>query len=183
MMKSTFVGAAALALMPLIATPTLAEDINPEGPVLALREPEPVTTQGVRANALATMAGHWSGRGTIELTNDITEKLRCRANHTFRAANNGLSLSIRCASDNYKFELASDVVERRGQISGKWSEAAYKASGTITGRVAGNRVVAMAQSDTLTTNVSVTTNGNRQTIVITPEKTYVIKVQIALARR
>jgi hypothetical protein len=49
--------------------------------------------------------------------------------------------------------------------------------------VAGKRVVSVARSDALTTDVAVTTTGNRQTIVITPEKTYVIKVQIALARR
>jgi len=182
-MKST-IGGAAVFLLALTVWPAVAqEDINPEGPVLALREPAEVAAKPEKAHPFAAIAGNWSGGGTISLTNDINEKLRCRAHHSFRQNNGSLALSIRCASDNYKFELTSDVVERRGQISGQWSEAAYKASGTISGRVAGNRIVAVARSDSLTTDVSVTTNGNRQTIVITPEKTYVIKVQIALARR
>ena len=72
------------------------------------------------------MAGTWTGGGTIELTNDIKERLRCRATYNYGKANNSLALAIRCASDNYKFELTSNVVERGGQISGQWSEAAYK---------------------------------------------------------
>lgn len=182
-MKSTIGGAASFFLLALTVWPAAAETGNPEGLVLALREPATTTAHNEKTHPFAAIAGNWSGGGTIELTNDITEKLRCRANHSFRQDNSSLALNIRCASDNYKFELISNVVERRGQISGQWSEAAYKASGTISGRVAGNRVVAVARSDSLTTDVSVTTTGNRQTIVITPEKTYVIKVQIALARR
>ena len=181
-MKSKIGGAAAFLLASALS-PAAAQSDNPEGPVLALREPAEVAAKTEKAHPFAAMAGSWSGGGTISLTNDINEKLRCRATHSFRQNNGSLALSIRCASDNYKFELTSDVVERRGQISGQWSEAAYKASGTISGRVAGSRIVAVAQSDSLTTDVSVTTTGNRQTIVITPEKTYVIKVQIALARR
>jgi hypothetical protein len=184
---------AAVVLVALALWPDAALATEPEGHVLAMREPaatagktEAVSTAAASAahgNVFAGMAGTWSGGGSISLTNDINERLRCRAHHTFHAGNNSLVLNIRCASDNYKFELASNVVERRGRISGKWSEATYKASGTISGRVAGNHIVAVAQSDSLTTDLSVTTNGNRQTIIITPERTYVIKVQITLARR
>jgi hypothetical protein len=185
--------ATAATLLALALWPAATHAIEPEAHVLALREPAATAgnadTIGVAAasaahgNVFAGMAGTWSGGGSISLTNDINERLRCRAHHTFHAGNNSLVLNIRCASDNYKFELASDVVERRGQISGRWSEATYKAAGTISGRVAGNRIVAVAQSDSLTTSLSVTTSGNRQTIIITPERTYVIKVQITLARR
>ncbi len=162
----------------------LAPAEDPEGQhVLALREPAETAAQPEKAPLFAAMAGSWSGGGTISLTNDIKERLRCRGHHTFRQANNSLALSIRCASDNYKFELTSDVVERRGQISGKWSETAYKVSGSINGRVAGNRITAVAKGESFTTALSVTTNGNRQTVSITPEKTYIISVQIAMARR
>ena len=113
------------------------------------------------------MAGSWSGGGTIDLTNDIHERLRCRATHTYAQVSNSLSLSIRCASDNYKFELSSNVVERRGQLSGKWSETNYGVTGTISGRVVGNRVTAVATGDKFSADLSVTTNGNRQSVTIT----------------
>ena len=182
-MKSTIGGAAAFLLLASALSPATAEGDNPEGPVLALREPATTTAHDEKAHPFAVIAGNWSGGGTISLTNDINERLRCRANHSFRQNNSSLALSIRCASDNYKFELTSNVVERRGQISGQWSEASFKVSGSISGRVAGNRITAVAQGDSFTTALTVTTNGNRQTVSITPEKTYIIKVQIALARR
>ena len=82
----------------------------------------------------------WTGGGTIALTGDINERLRCRANHTYGAANSSLALNIRCASDNYKIELVSNVTERRGQISGQWRRRTTTCTGTIAGRVSGNRV-------------------------------------------
>ena len=101
----------------------------------------------------------------------------------FTQASSGLSINIKCASDNYKFELTSNVVERRGVISGKWSEASYKVSGNITGRVSGNRITAVAQGDSFNSPITMTTTGNRQTVSMTPERTYVISVQMALNRR
>jgi hypothetical protein len=130
----------------------------------------------------AALAGTWTGGGTIDLTNDIHEKLRCRANYTHGQGNNSLALSIRCASDNYKFELTSNVVERGGQISGQWSETGYGVSGSITGRVSGGRISAVAKGDSFTAALSVNTSGNRQSVTITPQATYIINVQIALGR-
>jgi len=130
----------------------------------------------------AAMAGGWTGGGIIQLTNDITERLRCRADHKYNQGASSLSLNIRCASDNYKFELSSDVVERRGQISGQWKETGYGVSGSISGRVAGNRITATATGDKFTSAISVATTGNRQTVSLTPERTYVISVQIELNR-
>jgi hypothetical protein len=174
-------GCCALLLAALLPDVSLAAE--PEALVEAQKEPQVIQVKTDAAHPFAAIAGNWSGGGTIELTNDITERLRCRANHTYGQANSSLALNIRCASDNYKFELASNVVERQGQISGRWSEVTYKAAGTISGRVAGNRVSAVAQSDRLTTDVSVVTSGKQQTVTITPKRTYVISVKIALSKR
>lgn len=160
----------------------------PEAPVEMLRNPAPATVQPAslpkpeQAHLFATMAGTWNGGGTIELTGDIKENLRCRANYNYGAANNSLALSIRCASDNYKFELSSNVVERRGQISGTWSEAAYKVSGQISGRVQGNNIAAIASGDSFTSDLAVTTTANRMMVTMTPKATYVISVKMAFNR-
>lgn len=178
--------AALLLSMTLLPAAALAQSSS-EALVTPLREPEvehvslPAKLEVV--HPFAAMAGSWSGGGTISLTNDINEKLRCRAHHTYGASNSSLALNIRCASDNYKIELTSHVVERRGQISGQWTETNYNATGTIAGRVAGNRVSAVATGDKLTADLTVTTNGNRQTITITPKASYLISVQVALSKQ
>lgn len=172
---------AAMLLASMVLAPAAYAD-EPESHVMPLKEPEVIPAKVSATHPFAAMAGNWTGGGTIDLTNDIHERLRCRAHHTYGQSNNSLSLNIRCASDNYKFELASNVVERNGHISGRWSEVTYKAAGTISGRLNGNRVSAVAQSDSLTTDVAVVTNGNRQSVTITPKATYVISVKIALSR-
>ena len=180
---TSIIRAAAVVLLAVAFWSAPAQAEEPEGPVLAMREPAESALKAETAHPFAAIAGSWSGGGIIALTNDIKERLRCRANHSFRQSNSSLSISIRCASDNYKFELSSNVVERRGQISGRWKEASYNVSGTINGRVAGNRITATAQGESCTTALTVTTHGNRQTVSILPERTYLISVQIALDRR
>ena len=182
-MKSDIIRGAAALLLALAVSPASAQPVEtPDGAVVA--QPAPVdATAKTDAHPFAAIAGNWAGGGVIMLTNDIKENLRCRANHSFAQASNGLSISIKCSSDNYRFELTSNVVERRGVISGKWSEASYKVSGNISGRVAGNRITAVAQGDSFNSPITLTTTGNRQTVSLTPERTYVISVQIALNRQ
>ena len=185
-MKSNIIcGAAALILISALP-PAAAQEPIPEGHVKTLPEPTPQPTEAALKPAtlhpFAALAGTWTGGGTIDLTNDIHEKLRCRANYNYGQSNNSLALAIRCASDNYKFELTSNVVERGGQISGNWNESAYGVSGSISGRVTGGRISAVARGDSFTAALAVNTTGNRQSVTITPQATYIINVQIALGR-
>jgi hypothetical protein len=167
-------------LLAAALAPAAAQVGGLEGHVTSL--PEPVEPAVARPNVhpFAAMAGTWTGGGTIELTNNINERLRCRASYTYGAASSSLVLAIRCASDNYKFELTSDVTERAGQLSGQWKEAAYNVSGSISGRVSGGRIQAVASGDSFTAALAVNTNGNRQSVTITPKATYIINVQIAM---
>ncbi len=174
-------GATALLLISAFVPAAQAE--TPEGPVEQLKNPtvQPASLPKPE-HPFAAMAGTWTGGGTIELTGEIKENLRCRANYNYGAANSSLALSIRCASDNYKFELSSNVVERRGQISGTWSEAAYKVSGNISGRIQGNHIAAVASGDSFTSDLAVTTTANRMLVTMTPKATYVIAVKMAFSR-
>jgi hypothetical protein len=181
-MNSNVIHGAAVILLSL-ALPAFAEE--PEGHVTAPapEAPAPAAPAApVNVHPFAALAGTWTGGGTIDLTNEIHERLRCRANYTYGKANNSLALSIRCASDNYKFELSSNVVERGGQFSGQWSETGYGVSGTISGRVNGQHISAVASGDNFNATLAVSTTGNKQSVTITPKATYIIKVQIGLGR-
>jgi hypothetical protein len=181
-MKSTIVCGAAAILFGIAVLPVAVRAEPPESRVEPLTDSEVVPAKAVAVHPFAAMAGNWVGGGTIELTNDIKETLRCRAGYNYGQAQSSLGLSIRCASDNYKFELTSNVVEKGGVISGQWKETTYDVSGSINGRVSGGRVSAMAKGDSFTAALAVNTNGNRQSVTITPERTYIINVQIALSK-
>jgi hypothetical protein len=185
-MSSKFSRGCVSLVLALAIVPGTVRAESPDGPVEILKEPEVSRASLPKpeaAHPFAQMAGSWTGGGSIELTGDIKETLRCRASYTYGAATSSLALSIRCASDNYKFELTSNVVERRGQLSGTWSESAYKVSGAISGRVAGNHVNAVARGDSFNADLAVITTANRQSVTITPKATYIVSVKVALSRR
>ena len=135
------------------------------------------------AGPFTGMAGSWSGVGSLTMANGAQERLRCRANYHVGGNGGEMQLGLRCASESYNFDLASEVQYRDGAISGSWSEASRNASGTLSGRAAGDRIEAAARGDSFSANLSLTTRGGRQTVSIRPEGTNVTAVSLALNRR
>jgi hypothetical protein len=129
------------------------------------------------------MAGSWSGGGVLSTSDGGQERLRCRASYDVAGAGDQLRLNLKCASESYNFDLASNVEYRGGAISGSWSEASRNASGTLSGRASGDRVEAAARGDNFSANLSLTTRGGRQTVSIRPQGTSVTEVSLALNRR
>jgi len=181
-MKSNIIHCLVVFMFALPVWPAASQEAVPEGHVRSMPEPTAAAIKPATIHPFAAIAGTWTGGGTIDLTNDIHEKLRCRANYTYGQSNSSLALAIRCASDNYKFELSSNVVERGGQISGQWNETAYGVSGSISGRANGGRISAVAKGDSFNAAIAVNTTGNRQSVTIAPQSTYITNVQIAMSR-
>jgi hypothetical protein len=129
------------------------------------------------------MAGTWSGSGVLNTTDGQQERLRCRASYDVDGAGDQLRLNLTCASESYKFDLASEVEYRGGAIRGSWTEASRNASGTLSGRASGDHVEAAARGDSFSANLSLTTRGGRQTVSIQPQGTNVTSVSLALSRR
>jgi len=140
-------------------------------------------TQAAVSSPFAALAGTWSGGGVLNTTDGNQERLRCRASYDVAGSGDELRLNLRCASESYNFDLASNVEYRGGAISGEWTEASRNASGAISGRAAGNRIEASASGQNFSANLSLTTRGNRQTVSIRPVGTNVTDVSLALDRR
>jgi hypothetical protein len=135
------------------------------------------------ASPFTALAGSWSGGGVISTTDGQQEQLRCRAAYDVDGGGDQLRLNLTCASASYKFDLASEVEYRGGAISGSWTEASRNASGTLSGRAAGNHVEAAARGDSFSANLSLTTHGGRQTVSIQPQGGNITSVSLALNRR
>jgi hypothetical protein len=143
----------------------------------------PGNTAQAAMSPFTAMAGSWSGGGVVNTTDGAQERLRCRASYDVSRSGAELHLNLRCASDSYNFDLASDVQYRGGEISGSWSEASRNASGTIVGHAAGDRIEASARGQTFSANLSLTTRGHRQIVSIRPQGTNITSVSLALERR
>jgi hypothetical protein len=125
-----------------------------------------------QSGPFAGMAGNWSGGGTVTLDDGSTERIRCRATYAVGAGGAGLNQTLTCASDSYKFNLASNVIAQGGVLSGTWSESSRGVNGSIEGRGANGRFQVVASAPGFTANLSLTTQGNRQSVVIKSESTF-----------
>ena len=131
-------------------------------------------------NPLPHFAGNWSGSGKITVSNGASERIRCRG--AYRPASGGLSLSLRCASDSYKFELASDITYEAGSISGSWNETSRGVAGSLSGRATANRIEASAQSVGFTASLSISLRGNNQSVAIRSPGSEISEVSISMVR-
>jgi hypothetical protein len=125
-----------------------------------------------QAGPFAGMAGVWSGGGTVTLDDGSTERIRCRATYAVGNGGNGLNQSLTCASDSYRFNLASNVVASGGSLSGTWSESSRGVTGSLEGRGANGNFQVIASAPGFTANISLTTRGNRQSVVIRAESQF-----------
>jgi hypothetical protein len=122
--------------------------------------------------AFAGMQGVWSGGGSVTLDDGSTERIRCRATYAVGEGGNGLQQTLTCASDSYKFNLSSNVEARGSAISGTWSETSRNINGNIEGRSGPGVVQVIATAPGFTANISLTTRGNRQSVIIRAESQF-----------
>ena len=120
----------------------------------------------------AGMAGVWSGGGTVTLDDGSTERIRCRATYAVGAGGNGLQQTLTCASDSYKFNLSSNLLAQGGTISGTWNESSRNINGAIEGRSANGVFQVVATAPGFSANLTLTTRGNRQSVVIKAESQF-----------
>ena len=122
-----------------------------------------------QSGPFAGMAGTWSGAGTVTLDDGSTERIRCRATYAVGAGGNGLNQTLTCASDSYKFNLSSNITAQGSAISGTWSESSRNINGNIEGRSGGGNFQVVATAPGFSANLSLTTRGNKQSVVIRSE--------------
>jgi len=142
----------------------------------------PTSATYAAPSPFSAMAGSWSGSGVLSTSDGNQERLRCRASYDVVGTGTELRLNLRCASQSYNFDLASEVEYRDGAISGSWTEASRNAAGTLSGRANGDRIEAAARGDNFSANLSLTTRGGRQNVSIRPQGTDVTSVSLSLDR-
>jgi hypothetical protein len=125
-----------------------------------------------QSGPFAGMAGNWSGGGTVTLDDGSTEQIRCRASYAVGAGGSGLNQSLTCASDSYRFNFATNVVAEGGALSGTWRESSRGINGNLEGRGANGNFQVVASAPGFSANITLTTRGNRQSVVIRSESVF-----------
>lgn len=117
-----------------------------------------------QSGPFAPLAGTWSGGGTVTLDDGSTERIRCRAKYA--PIGPTMEMSLTCASDAYKFNLAASVKAEGSAITGSWSEASRNISGSLQGRGGGGNFEVVASAASFNANIALRTSGNKQTVAM-----------------
>lgn len=140
-------------------------------------------TEPASAAPFSGLSGHWSGAGTITMTNGATERLRCKVAYAVGAAGKAVEQTLRCASDSYRVEVNSNVISTGGSLSGSWAETTRGMSGNVSGRASGADISANVVGAGFSARLDVRTHGDKQSVTITPRgDSDVSAVSIALRR-
>lgn len=135
------------------------------------------------AGPFARLAGHWSGGGTITMSNGSVERIRCRGLNAVGPSGTALQQNLRCASESYQLEISANVVSRGGELSGTWTEASHNATGNVSGRASGQEITARIQGANFSAGLDLRMSGDRQIVLIRPHgNSDVASVSISLHR-
>jgi hypothetical protein len=126
-----------------------------------------VSAGNAQSGPFAGFDGAWSGNGTVTLSDGSTERIRCKADYKVSGNGLGLKQNLHCASDSYRFDLSSDVTSYGDRISGNWSEASRNVFGSLQGTAGGGQIEVFVEANAFAANLTLRTNGNRQTVMIT----------------
>jgi hypothetical protein len=135
------------------------------------------------AGTFSDMAGNWSGAGTLTRKDGSNERLRCLARYDVGGAGEQVTLSLKCASDTFKFDLSGYIRNSGGAISGQWSEPNYNSSGSLDGSAGDGKINAHAVGNTFSAYLLVTTHGSRQSVTIQPQEQDVTRVSLSFQKR
>src|SRR5712671_2927023 len=104
-----------------------------------------------------------------------------KASYNVNSTGLGLKQTLRCASDNYKFDLSTDVTSQGNRISGNWSEASRNIFGNLQGTAGGGQIEVFVEASGFAASVTLRTTGNKQTVQIS-SKGEIRGVNITMSR-
>jgi hypothetical protein len=129
-----------------------------------------------------TVAGSWSGGGSMKPSDGPRERVRCKVDYTVKNTGQSVKMNVRCASDAYKMDLSANIDQNGTALSGNWFESQYRQGGKVSGQNVNGVIEAKVESDTITALLTVRTKGSRQTFVMESPGAWISQVSIDLVR-
>ena len=120
------------------------------------------------AGSFSHFAGTWKGGGTVTTVDGNQEKIRCLARYGVNTTGDRLDINVNCASDSYRVNLVSTVLDQGGTLSGSWQETTRQIQGDVNGSLPSpDTLQASLQALGGGLELAARTTGKHQAITIT----------------
>lgn len=146
-------------------------------PVGMVRAPEAAGTP-----SLTSLAGRWSGWGSIRMESGAWEQVKCVAVYQVKDGGGRLTQNLRCASRSYRIDAVADLDVIGAVVSGRWEERSYEAKGTVSGRLTDEGFSLSIQGDSFSAAMAVTVGGCRQSLTIVPRGFEIERIAVGLEK-
>ncbi|KRP92137.1 hypothetical protein AOQ72_28435 [Bradyrhizobium yuanmingense] len=129
-----------------------------------------------------SLAGAWSGIGTMKPSDGPREKVRCKVSYNVTRPGRSLTLDLRCASDAYKMVLSANIEQSGAELSGNWFESEYRQGGKVSGTNKDGLIEARIEGNTVAALVTIKTQSNRQSFLMEAPGSWMSEVAIELKK-
>jgi hypothetical protein len=130
---------------------------------------------------LDSLAGSWSGMGSMTPKDGANEKVRCKVAYNVTKPGRSLTLDLKCASEAYKMVLSANIEQSGAEFSGNWFESEYRQGGKIYGTNTEDGLIeARIEGNTVAALVTIRTKGTHQSFVMDAPGAWVSQVAIEL---
>ena len=129
-----------------------------------------------------SLAGSWSGFGSMKPSDGARERVRCKAIYTVSKPGKSIGLDLKCASDAYKMALSANIDQDGTTLSGNWFESQYRQGGKISGTNKDGLIEARVEGDTVTALVKIRTRENHQSFSMESPGAWLSQVEVELTR-
>ncbi|MBC9879202.1 hypothetical protein G8O24_17830 [Bradyrhizobium sp. INPA01-394B] len=127
-----------------------------------------------------SLAGAWSGTGTMKPSDGPREKVRCKVAYNVTKPGRSLTLDLRCASDAYKMVLSANIEQSGTELSGNWFESEYRQGGKVYGTNKDGLIEARIEGNTVAALVTIQTKSNHQSFLMEAPGSWMSEVAIEL---
>ena len=142
-----------------------------------------VGTPACAEQSLNSLAGSWSGTGSMEPSDGPRERVRCKIDYLVGNEGQSVKMDMRCASEAYKMQLSANIDQKGSVLSGNWFESQYRQGGQFSGQHVNGVIDAKIESATITALLTVHTEGDRQKLSFESPGAWVSEVSINLSRQ
>lgn len=106
---------------------------------------------------IKNLEGSWRGTGTVQPLGGTKGRISCRV--SYGGSGGKVVQKISCTGSDYNFEASADVQCSESSVSGMWAEKVANNTGSVTGRIDGQRLHLELDSPNFKGVISVTVSG------------------------
>jgi hypothetical protein len=131
---------------------------------------------------ILALAGRWAGTGTLVPISGPSESFKCVVTYFPSKDGSQIKQNLRCQSQNFKFDAATELRIEAERITGQWTEKINSFTGTVAGKVTSDGFDVLLHGEFLVAKMTVISVECQQSVKVALDRDDTIK-EFALVLR